>query len=108
MLKLIEKHFAITLFSFAILGFYLPELFQPIKAYPHVFLMSNLFLGFLRVDLGQVVELKQSFLSIVWKAVISVIVIPMFVYLVSFNFSIEIRIGLFLLASACGLSLIHI
>jgi len=102
LLKLIEKHFAPILFSFGLLGFLFPKLFSPITDYAYVFLMLNLFLGFLRVDLSQIASLKQSFLSIVIKSVISVILIPLAVYVLTLGLTKEMRIGLFLLASACG------
>ncbi|MFK7899957.1 MAG: bile acid:sodium symporter family protein [Cyclobacteriaceae bacterium] len=103
MLRLIEKNFAATLFVFACLGFLSPPFFSVFAPYAHYFLMINLFLGFLKMDIEGLKTVQKDILPIGLRALISIVGVPIAVYFITIPLPHELKVGLFLLAAAnCG------
>jgi predicted Na+-dependent transporter len=104
-LKIIEKNFGLGLVAFAVLSFLSPDIFLLGRNFIDESLMLGLFLGCLKIDFHEIIHLRKNFWKIILFAGISLILLPLVFYVVSFSFEPDFRIALFfLLAISSGVS----
>jgi bile acid:Na+ symporter, BASS family len=96
--KFIENKFWIFLLTGMVLGFLFPGQAVVLDCYVVLFLMMLLYIVFLKIDLGDVVEHKRNPFLIIYLLIFNLFVIPVMAYFLTTALDPDVRIGVILLA----------
>lgn len=102
MSKFIQKNFGLLLLVSAVLSYFVPAVFLLVKNYTDELLMLTLFIGFLKIDFSELFHLKNNIGKMLGFVVLSMVILPVAFYLVSFGLTQDLRISIFLLLVTSG------
>jgi len=97
MKNFIEKNFALFWLFGGISAYFLPDLFLPVKDSLDIVLMATFFLGFLKIDLAEIIYLRNNKLRLFILVIFYLIVLPLLFFAISGPLNSDIRMGLFLI-----------
>ncbi len=98
----IQNNFSTVFLVLVIVALLRPSLLSPLKNQADILLMGALFLGYLKIEFGEFSHLKANAKKIVALSVISVTVLPLFVFLLVFWLPLPMALGLTMIAAAPG------
>ncbi len=102
MVKFIEKNFGWELLLFGLLGYLLPDLFLWGKGFADECMIAALFFGFLKIDLADLLHLRQNLLKMFFLVAGSLLLLPAIFWICTPFLAFEVRQGFFLQMVAPG------
>jgi len=98
----IQNHFSTVFFVLVCFALWQPSVLSPLQNHADKLLMGALFLGYLKIEFGELTHLRANAKKIVALSIASVTLLPCLVFLLVFWLPLPTALGLTMIAAAPG------